>query len=573
MKINLTKIFAMSAATFLLAGCGDSLLDDLNANTEVSGGELMVAANYEQAAGMFLTAQQNLRAIDPNTSQPHVYQVQCNIHIDNYAGYMAGTQNFGGNLPTTYAYFKDYCESPKSTFFTLAQAALPVMRAANTLGLQEIGAMCNIMYCYSALELSDIYGPFPWWDYKQDNQESPLTYTPMPEIYDSLFMNLRNSREILMNFNNTSSEHQDSINTLLQDYDRICGADIDQWIRFSNTIRLRMAIRMSNVEPDLARTEAQSAIQDGLIRRSVEYTGDDGRPNPLWAISENWDDTRLNASMENIMKRLNFPLMTRWFSTNIGNISDEQGNVTLAMSSEVVGVRSGISLTPRDASNQYVNFSGLSGEFANKRVAILKYSEALFMEAEADLRWEVGTLFASRLYHNGIQAMFEENNLDATSNEYNNYYNQEAADTTIFYVDYANPLNSIIISDTDSIDNPNKDNLITIGVRWDNNDDDRTKLEKIITQKWLANFPQGLEAWNDLRRTGYPRIFMNDDIGDGSLDSYKLIRRIPWDASDASIANDINTTGLEALGGPNLERTYLWWDVEDPSGLGDNRRF
>lgn len=373
-------------------------------------------------------------------------------------------------------------------------------------------------------------------------------------------MNLRSARDILMNFSNTSSEHQDSINTLLQEFDKVCGADVDQWIRFSNTIRLRMAIRMSNVEPDRAKTEAQSAIQDGLIRRTIEYTGDDGRPNPLWAISENWDDTRLNASMENIMKRLNFPLMSVWFSNNIGDIQDADGNIAMPMSTEIVGVRGGISLSPRDAANQYVNFSGLTGDFANKRVAILKYSEALFMEAEADLRWEVGTLLASRLYQNGIQAMFEENNIAATSDDYRNYYAQEAADTSIDYVDPSNPLNNIA-------------GELTIGVQWDNSDDDRTKLEKIITQKWLANFPQGLEAWTDLRRTGYPRIFMNDDIGDGSLDSYKLIRRIPWDASDASLAEDINTTGIEALGGPNLERTYLWWDVEDPSGLSDNRRF
>lgn len=560
MKMKSINILVLSAMALPLAfSCGDSLLDDLNNNTEVSEGDLMVAADYDQAAGMFLTAQKKLRAIDPNTSQPHQYQVQCNIHIDNYAGYMSSTQNFGGNLPTAYAYFKDYCESPKSIFFELAQAALPVMRSADALGLKEVGAMCNIMYCYSALELSDIYGPFPWWDYKQDKQESPLTYTPMPEIYDSLFFNLRQAKAVLENFVNTPAEHQDSINTLLQDYDDICGADVDQWIRFSNTIRLRMALRMSNVDPDRARTEAESAIDDGLIQRSVEYTGDDGRPNPLWAISENWDDTRLNASMENIMKRLNFPLMTVWFNTNMGDISDSEGNVQLPANSDVVGMRTGISLTPRDAANQYVNFSGLSGSFANKSVAILKYSEALFMDAEAGLRWGVSSRLVPRLYELGIQEMFNENNM---SDAYSAYYNQtdEDIDTSIDYVDYSNHNNDIA-------------GELTIGVKWDNGADDKTHLEQIITQKWLANFPQGLEAWNDLRRTGYPRIFMNDDIGDGSLDSGTLIRRIPWDASDSSIAQDINTTGIEALGGPNLERTYLWWDVEDPSGLGDNRRF
>ena len=81
------------------------------------------------------------------------------------------------------------------------------------------------------------------------------------------------------------------------------------------------------------------------------------------------------------------------------------------------------------------------------------------------------------------------------------------------------------------------------------------------------------EAWNDLRRTGYPRIFPVNDIGDGSLGKGRMIRRIPWNMTDAAAAQDVNTSGIQALGGSNLMRTTLWWDVEDPAGLGDNRRW
>ena len=44
------------AAAISLIGCGDPLLDDLNSNIEVGSGDLSIAENYEQAAGMFLTA-------------------------------------------------------------------------------------------------------------------------------------------------------------------------------------------------------------------------------------------------------------------------------------------------------------------------------------------------------------------------------------------------------------------------------------------------------------------------------------------------------------------------------------
>ena len=163
------------AATMSLVGCGDPLLDDLSLNTQVSSGDLSIAENYDQAVGYFLTAQQKMHDIG-TSGGAHVYQVQFNIHIDNYAGYMASTQNFSGNLPSTYRYFPEYADGPKASFFNVAHAALPVMRSADQLDLKEIGAMCNIMYCFSALELSDVYGPFPWTDYKNDVQEPPVTY-------------------------------------------------------------------------------------------------------------------------------------------------------------------------------------------------------------------------------------------------------------------------------------------------------------------------------------------------------------------------------------------------------------
>lgn len=564
MKGNIMKktvystVFALAAA-LIMTGCGDPLLDDLNSNIEVGSGDLSTAETYEQAAGMFLTAQEKMHDVGA-ANGAHIYQVQFNIHIDNYAGYMAGTQNFSGNLPSTYRYFADYCDGPKASFFLVAQAALPVMRSASQLNLKEIGAMCNIMYCFSALELSDIYGPFPWTDYKNDVQEPPVTYEPMDQIYDSLFVNLKDAGQILKDFNNTPKEHQDSINAILAQYDKICGS-VETWRQFSNTIRLRMAMRMSNVDPDRAKAEAEAAINDGLIEKNIEYNtmAINGTNHPLAFISILWNDTRVNASCENIMKRLKVPFMDKIFDKNSGDIRNENGEVTMATGSDIVGVPAGIQLTPRDDNNQYTKYSGVSSAFANFPLAIFKLSERYFLQAEAALRWNIGGSLSTS-YLRGVAAMFSDYSIAQTDQEFKDYWNLESADTSIDYVDPHNERN-------------NKAGLITVGVKLNNSDDNKTKLEKIITQKWLAQFPMGLEAWNDLRRTGYPRIFPVNDIGDGSLGNGRMIRRIPWNMTDAAAAQDVNTSGIEALGGGNLMRTYLWWDVEDPAGLGDNRRW
>lgn len=553
-----SSVFALAAAVTMV-GCGDPLLDDLNSNIEVGSGDISVAETYEQAAGMFLTAQQKMHDVGA-ANGAHVYQVQFNIHIDNYSGYLASTQNFGGNLPSTYRYFAQYCDGPKASFFNVAQATLPVMRSAGKLNLRELGAMCNIMYCFSALELSDVYGPFPWTDYKNDVQEPPVTYEPMDQIYDSLFVNLKDAGEVLKNFSSTSQEHQDTINTILAQYDKICG-NVDTWRQFANSIRLRMAMRMSNIDPERAKTEAEAAISEGLITQNIEYNTmiENGTRHPTEYIANNWNDTRLNASLENIMKCLNVPFMNTLFNKNSGNILDEEGNVAMAANADIIGIRTGIQLTPRDDNNQYIKYSSLNGDYANTPLAIFKLAERYFLEAEANLRWgDDGSYVES--YVNGIKEMFAEHNLQREGSEFGLYYSQMAA-TPTSYVDPHDPRN-------------NTDNLITIGVAIDPSEPKSIILEKIITQKWLALFPMGLEAWNDLRRTGYPRIFPTDDIGDGSLGNGFMIRRIRWNETDAAAANDILTSGIPALGGlPNMMGSYLWWDVPDPSGMGDNRRW
>ena len=138
-----------------------------------------MAETYEQAAGMFLTAQQKMHDVGASNGA-HIYQVQFNIHIDNYSGYMAGTQNFSGNLPSTYRYFAQYCDGPKASFFLVAQAALPVMRSASQLNLKELGAMCNIMYCLqSSAACSPTYtDPSPGPTTKTTCRNRPLPTSP-----------------------------------------------------------------------------------------------------------------------------------------------------------------------------------------------------------------------------------------------------------------------------------------------------------------------------------------------------------------------------------------------------------
>ncbi len=97
--------------------------------------------------------------------------------------------------------------------------------------------------------------------------------------------------------------------------------------------------------------------------------------------------------------------------------------------------------------------------------------------------------------------------------------------------------------------------------QWDDNASTEQKLERIITQKYIAIFPDGQEAWSEYRRTGYPKLFTVDhNASNGAVNTNLQIRRLRFPASEYSnnTANVQAAVGL--LGGPDNGGTKLWWD-------------
>jgi hypothetical protein len=93
--------------------------------------------------------------------------------------------------------------------------------------------------------------------------EENVTYTPQKEVYNILFQLLDQAITEL---------HQENLPAVSQydlgDNDKCYGGDVDKWRRFANTLRLRLALRVSNVDPALAQTQAKAALTDpaGLMQ-------------------------------------------------------------------------------------------------------------------------------------------------------------------------------------------------------------------------------------------------------------------------------------------------------------------
>jgi hypothetical protein len=87
------------------------------------------------------------------------------------------------------------------------------------------------------------------------------------------------------------------------------------------------------------------------------------------------------------------------------------------------------------------------------------------------------------------------------------------------------------------------------------------KLERIITQKWIAVFPDGQEAWSEFRRTGYPKLFpvVINNSG-GKIATETFIRRIPFIQFEYATNIAGVNRALLSLNGPDNGGTRLWWD-------------
>lgn len=552
--------------------------DNINYQRKITEAGLTSALetmNKTKLLGQMLSAQYALRGgKQGNSPGPHAYQYQFSLETDNYAGYLCLPQDFGGRMQSTYYNSQDFNGGAMGSFMEMKNFIVPILNHPQINSIPEIKAISLLIYDISAQEVADIYGAFPYVNYKANRQDHPFVYNPLDTIYATIVNNIDTIVSCLQNYPNRPQWYQAKVDGILKQYDRVSpttGDKIQNWIRLANSLKLRMAMNIVKVEPVLAQKWAEQAVQSGVIETSAQQFGVSpqiiGFSHPLIEISNSWNDTRLNASFESILKAYDHPVLSFLFTKNSHPIinKDDPSKIYPAESG-YVGLRSGIRMLSGQAYN--VNFrtaySRISEAILEMPLFVIKLSEVQFLRAEGALRgWNMGGS-AESFYNLAIENAYSDTELkiyDELNDDFI-YFDQ-----TKYRPALANYMKTENARDIDYVDpysnEYNRKSTLKVGVKWNNGDNNETKLEKIITQKYIAGFPNSFVAWGDLRRTGYPRIFpVVYDDGDGSIPAGDIIRRIPFSGtSQEAIRNDIANTGLRALGGPDKQGTRLWWDV------------
>lgn len=521
--------------------------------------------------GQSKTGQYCLRgAKEGNVPQSHAYQRQYSLGPDAYAQYFVVPHKdfMYGTLTSTYDMSDDFNGGPLGSYTMVKNAIVPMLNHPVIDSIPELKAINLLYYCVAAQEMADLSGPYTYSEDKV-NSEEPYEYNDLKTIYYGIVENLDTIVNCLKYYENRPAWYKRKVETVLAKYnettrDMFNGpTGMTTYIKLANSLKLRMAMHVVKVEPQTAKKWAEEAVASGVIESPEEQQGIfpmiSGFSHPLLEIANTWGDLRMCASFESLLLSLDHPYTKYLFQKNDNAITNVKTGEVMEAGTRICGIRAGTLVGEGQtyALNQRQAFSTFSNQYMFAApLYFVKYAEVLFLRAEGSLRgWNMGGT-AQEFYERGIENAYVEDPMMPTST-----YTEAMSD----YMNLERPIDYVSVDPMgEGEDWPS---VTKIGVKWNDGDSNEIKLEKIITQKYIALFPLSTEAWAELRRTGYPKLFpvLNPDDGDGSVLPGEMIRRIPWAATDPQIQSMIDNTGIPALRGEDVQSTRLWWDVDAPN--------
>jgi len=463
------------------------------------------------------------------------HQIEEDLCYDSWMGYMSTPTDFVGNVNNT-TYYMRWNVYWDRVYGSVMSPAKQVIQLAKDNNLPLFATWAKLVRILATSKLTAIHGPIIYSNY--GSTASSILYDKESDLYALYFKQL-DSIQTDFGANKAYTGFTKFDPTAYK-------GSIPQWMKVVNSLRLRLAMRLSKVDPTTAKTQGEKALADpaGLITTNADnfINSLNGNIMPVAQICYQWDDTRMGAVMESFMVGLNDGRISKYFAP--------LGDASLAADHPATpykGIRNGAYIK---AKADHVPFSKVADNFNSVTTRRdFTAAEVAFLKAEAALRGWAGAGDAKTNYETGVRLSFADwggSGVDA--------YLADATSKPLSYTDPVDPRNNFTAAST-------------ITVAWNAADNNELKLEKILTQKYLAAFTQTLEAWVDLRRTGYPKIphvAKNDSNGDwGVIPADQWIKRMPFvngerTGNTAAVADAVTKMGT---GAKDDIATRLWWDT------------
>ena len=344
-------------------------------------------------------------------------------------------------------------------------------------GVPNWEAVGRIMKSYVFSVMTDAMGDIPYSEAFQERALLTPKYDTQQAIYTALFADLAKA-----------SQQIDPAGFGFKSGDIMYGGDMVEWRKFSNSLRLRLAMHLSNVDATTAAAQAQAAVAAGVFTSNADnaqlmYLASAPDQNPVYTNVhvDKRDDYGMSKTLVDSMLGWNDPRLPIYAQPN-----------------DTTGAYQGLPNGLNDGAGPQLKFISRFGTFWRETpaapLALLTYSEVLFLEAEAAERgWITGN--ATQLYADAIRASMEQYGIATTA------IDAYLAQPRVVYATGA------------------------------------AGLTQIAYQKWVSLFLQGMEGWTEVRRTGVPAL-----VPGPNAVLTKIPERLPYSDNEAVL----NKANLDA---------------------------
>lgn len=360
-------------------------------------------------------------------------------------------------------------------------------------------AVARILRAYYFQMMTDRWGMLPYSDALQGGDNFSPSYDTQEEIYLDLISEL----------NEAVAQMDDGAGV---NGDIIFQGNMGAWEEFANTLRAKIALRMADTnQSGLAADEFADALESGVISEDVmyPYLNESANENPWYSRFDTRTDYAISDVLGDYMIELEDDRILRYADPAPDYYTDGE-EITF----DNIRPMPYSTSNPGDITNASISFPGEAIRAQDASLPIITIAEVYFAMAEAVERgWIAGS--AEEYYLNAIEASWEQ-------------WDVYDEDTFAAYVAQAEV----------AYDSGN----------WE---------EKIGTQKWIALYPNGYEAWAEWRRIGYPELSPHQSPLNASGE-------IPVRQTYPSSESQINTENYEEAvnqQGDDTSDTNLWWDV------------
>ncbi len=343
--------------------------------------------------------------------------------------------------------------------------------------------------------LTDMYGPIPYQQALEGSAETAIT-KPVYDSMEDIYAGLINDLK-------TANEKLDPGGSSISG-DILYNGDILKWKKFANSLRLRLANRQAAKKPAESTAIMSEIVSNPSVYPIFTSNADNAQLNCTGVLPSNneWHEIMIRGTRTdwNIGKT---------FADRLNNLNDAR--IGIFANKNINGVYQGHPNGLPDAlATIYFSTSSTIGDYFTRAEApevVMTYAELNFILAEAALDGEING-DAEAYFREGIQASFNQYNLTA----------DEA------YFDRVGPVTR----------------------------------PKILEQKWISLFGQGVEAWTEWRRTGYP-VFPAHDPRAVLRNDGILPTRFPYPNSEFSLNRANVETAVIQLSNGNTMQSKLWW--------------